>query len=266
MDNGGQYNIENVSLRLTFPDSLWDLKSIAPKIGRLENNILIIDNQNQAALNLIMPAEKKTLTLKIKTLSASAATIPPELNISAEVTYEVNGTIVTVHPTDAILKLSSNLNVRAFARYFTPEGEQLGRGPLPPVVGKETRFWIFLQLLNDVNAMEDVTITARVPANVDWTNRTDVPVGSAVAFDPGTRKISWSISKVKVNPGNIGAAFEVALTPTAGEIGQFAALLDNIVITGRDSFTKERISQSVNSVTTDLVMDTLGQEKGGKIK
>jgi len=30
------------------------------------------------------------------------------------------------------------LSVSAFARYFTPEGDQVGRGPLPPRVGTTT--------------------------------------------------------------------------------------------------------------------------------
>jgi len=75
-------------------------------------------------------------------------------------------------------KINSDLTAQVLARYFSPEGDQLGRGPLPPEVGEVTKYWIFLSVDNNLNDVSDVSVMAYLPPNVEWTKAMSVSLGN----------------------------------------------------------------------------------------
>ena len=263
--NTNGYNIEDLSLKLTLDGSYFDVASLTPG-GQVSGNTVTLDQSRLPALALIMPNETKTLDFFVKIKNSSAGSINPNMTIGNKVSFVVNNLPATVRVNDVNVKVSSDLNVRAFARYYSAEGDQLGRGPLPPVVGQKTKYWVFLQILNDINAVDNLTLTATLPPNVDYENRTLVPVGNAILYDKNTRTIKWSISKVKVDPTNVGVALEVGLTPSAVDLGKYATLLRDIRVSGTDSFTREVLTEQVAEITTNISFDDKGILLGGLVK
>jgi len=108
-------------------------------------------------------------------------------------------------------KISTFLKIHAESRYYTEEGDQLGRGPLPPKVGQTTKYWINFFLTASPNAVKDAVIKAHLPAGVIWTGKTNVVEGEPLKFDPLSRTVTWKNNSVEATMGDtcpcVGAGF-----------------------------------------------------------
>jgi len=142
----------------------------------------------------------------------------------------------------------------------------LGRGSLPPKVGESTKYWVFARLINDISPVEKVTLTMELPLNVSWSDKTSVAVGDPLVYDPNTRTVSWTVSKLPVKPTNIGLAFEVSIIPTASQVGQNPVLIQNIKISGKDERTGALIEKELGNITTKLIQDTKGKLRDGVVR
>lgn len=162
-------------------------------------------------------------------------------------------------------KVNTELVFNAFARYYTPEGDQLGIGPLPPIAGQITKYWIFFNLENYYNDAKDINITAHMPENARFTEKMSTTEEKGIEYNPENRIITWKLNAIQA-PFNlfpsVGVAFEIALTPTNEQIGKIANLLKNIELTAIDSFTGEKITKNPNNITTSLIIDELSKNKG----
>ena len=160
---------------------------------------------------------------------------------------------------EVITPITSPVILDSFGRYSTAQGDQLGRGPLPPLVGIETKYWAFINLTGTTNTLENIEITADLADNVRFTGKQTVSVGDPVQHDNGT--ISWTVDQVDptFDPAGriVGLAFEVGITPTEEQVGTAPTLLENIQITGTDSVTGAFVSATGPVVTTNLPHDTM---------
>ncbi|MBI2644728.1 hypothetical protein HYW94_00940 [Candidatus Uhrbacteria bacterium] len=167
------------------------------------------------------------------------------------------------------LDISSDISVRAFARYYTTDGEQIGRGPLPPRVGKTTRYSIFLAQKNSIHAIENFTVTAQLGPHASWTGI--VPIGSdAIRYYPEKKELVYLLSLLpsifNASSEESGAVFELAFTPTSQDIGIAPTLLQNIRATGRDSVTHMPLEFNAPDITTDVLFDSRAKSIGGVVK
>ena len=151
---------------------------------------------------------------------------------------------------------TTNIELKSFARYYTSEGEQLGIGPIPPVVGEPTNYWIFISIGNFNHDLENVEISATLPSNVSSTGDSSVTWGNNIEIVEN--KISWELGDLKIeNEELIAAAFEVEIIPTDDQIGSATNLLEDISITATDLVTKKEITKH-NPVITTNIKDSSG--------
>lgn len=156
------------------------------------------------------------------------------------------------------LEIAGELRVTAAARYFTPEGDQVGRGPLPPRVGQTTKYWVTWDAKNLVRGADQVTVRAALPGGVEWTERMTATDGEAPTFDATSRTVTWAIGKLD---RAMSASFELAVTPTAEQTGSFAALLGETTAQGVDDLGTELVA-TAPAVTTELLGDERAKGKG----
>jgi len=171
------------------------------------------------------------------------------------------GEAVNVAPVDIS---KPQLSFKAFARYYSPEGDQIGRGPLPPKIGETTKYQVYWILENGPYGFENIVATGTLADNVSWTGFT--PLGSDdLMYDSLTRKLTWKPSKVKtslnLSPSQ-GAIFEVALRPDSWQKGQLAPLLMDVKISGKEQLTGITLKVEVEDITTALVGDKKAEGKG----
>lgn len=266
-DNKGKYTIENLRLKLILNGDYWQMKNI-PKGAAWESKskTLVWDYHGLPGIALIQPGKGRTLEVTAGTREYAAGSSDLSLGAAVSYSYRVEGQDVEVVVPMQKVKLNSNLSVSAYPVYFAQTGDQLGRGPLPPRVGKETKYWIFVKMVNDINDVNNVTVSAELPFNVSWNDKTNVPVGDPIEYDAAAKALSWRVSMVPVRPSNIGFAFEVGIIPTAGQKGTYPLLLTNLKVRGTDKSTGREIVKELGGVTTRLLYDKKGMVKDGVVK
>jgi hypothetical protein len=161
--------------------------------------------------------------------------------------------------------ITSPVVLESFGRYSTATGDQLGRGPLPPRVGIETKYWVFWHVDGTINDLENVKVEGALAEGVTFTGRQTSSQNSGVEWDEEDGTISWSAVLVEptLSPMSkiIGVAFEVSLTPTSAMVGSSPTLIDQIRLTASDARTGAFVSASGLPVSTNLPQDLLATGK-----
>ncbi len=155
--------------------------------------------------------------------------------------------------------------LESFGRYATASGEQIGRGPLPPRIGKETTYWIFWHLGGTTSDIKDVVIEGILPPNVRFTGKQTASIGSGVSYDPASGTVRWSIHELSptLSPTSkvVGVAFEVGITPSESQIGSTPSLMSSVQATATDTRTGVFLSDYGPAVSTNLPKDLIAKGK-----
>lgn len=167
-------------------------------------------------------------------------------------------------------KLTTPFILQNAARYFMPDGDQIGRGPLPPTVGETTKYWVFLTIDGTTNSISDVKLEAELGRGVVFTGRQSVSHGEGLIYDASANTIRWTIDSLAptLDPKTlaVNVAFEIALTPTEEMIGTAPTLLFAPFVTGRDDWTGAFVTARGSNFTTDLQNDAMAANLGNVTK
>ncbi len=263
--NTGNINLENTTLSLPLPAALVDNNRLAKlNLGQIQNQIWKITGEQLAGLKNFPTAEELNYNLQIPLAflpqGGTDLTFTPTLTLLAEPT----GTTDSIFNAEAIaptLKIGTQVSLQPEARYFTKEGDQLGRGPLPPQVGKETKYWILIPIINSTSKIKDLKLNAVLPDYLSWTCKTSVSHGNKPEFSDNAKKISWTLNSLPAHT-QAGVYFEVAWIPTAEQIGATPLLLKNIIFSAVDSYIGAAINKTSPDLDSSLPNDTQAQNKG----
>lgn len=234
-----------------------------------------INDDTKWTIGTILPlaSGEKEVAIKLKSsISQSETSIHEHLNLetTAAAYYQTeesdSAQKITTFGSIVSTPLITPIKLNSFGRYASDRGDQLGRGPLPPVVDDTTKYWIFWNVLETTNEIKNLTITGQLPENVEFTGRQTVSEGKAVTYDSATKIVSWQIDQLDPTfpplAQTAGVAFEVSITPTAKQIGQTPTLISNITASGTDGWTNAWITTSGAPVTTDLPNDLMAAGLG----
>lgn len=266
--NNGRETIKNISLSIFLPSETIDSARwlMAGNIGRIHNNTVTITADHTARLFELAPGAEISLPLivPIKNWPTGQST-----NLKLPLHLQANLTGVTSEfSTDAStpdLALGTTLRLSAEARYYTADGDQLGRGPLPPQVGKETKYALLLHLTNATAAAEAVRLTATLPTGVNWTNKTSVSRGQEITYDSRTRRLTWTTHTLPPLT-DVSLFVEVGVTPTEADRGRTVPLLQNIVVEGVDSVLNQPLQTKAAAITSALTNDSIAQTIGTAVR
>lgn len=163
------------------------------------------------------------------------------------------------------VSVGTALRMRTESRYYTNEGDQLGRGPLPPTVGKETKYWALVTVENTTSRVTNAIFTATLGPGINWTGRSSVSLGNEPTYSAANNQVRWSWANIPANQ-TVGIYMELAITPTTGAIGTVPTLLENITISATDDFIGGSVSAFDASLSADLVNDARGRALGVSIE
>lgn len=117
----------------------------------------------------------------------------------------------------------------ASPRYRTADGEQIGRGPVPPAVGETTEYWIFWDLAPTGRPLASIEASATLPEGVSWVGKIGGATGNGTqpTYDPDRRTVSWKASAPagSVPQDGLGVGFAVSVTPGEADAGKTLPLL-----------------------------------------
>jgi hypothetical protein len=182
------------------------------------------------------------------------------LNWQAKSEYAFGGQILKENNTLPPLTLAADLTVKSYAYYTSPQGDQLGIGPLPPVVGIPTSYWIFWETKSAYD-FKNLVFSARLPKGVELASGRSLLSG-AFNYSSSSRQIIWKISDLKGNNDSYRLGFEVQLSPITSQVGQILPLLSNFRYYAVDALTGEEISNSLAPLDTDLEADRFNSGQG----
>ncbi len=262
--NTNAYDIHNVQVTIPLPNTVDGLHMT--QHGFVKNNIFTTNKNYIAALGTIKSGEQVTLDLIVP-----IGFIGTGKDITVHLTPEIHADIPLVEGASYIqkinstpLKISSVLSLRSEMRYYTSEGDQLGRGPLPPQVGAETRYFATLVMSNSTSDIEKATVSATLSPDFVWGEKTSVSFGKDVTYDEATRKITWTAPLVPAH-SDVGISFAVLFTPKENHIAKTPMAIQNISASAIDSFTQSSLSASARALDISLPTDTIGKEKGVQV-
>ncbi|HRY36491.1 MAG TPA: hypothetical protein P5230_01245 [Candidatus Magasanikbacteria bacterium] len=160
------------------------------------------------------------------------------------------------------LKILAGISATASAHYYTPEGDQVGRGPLPPQVGQNTKYWIYLDIKNGANQLSNFVFSAQTGPFTIPGEKQSVNYGDKLLFEKNF--ISWR--KESVESFNVfGLYFEVSSTPQTPDIGKEIILLQNAKIEATDTVTGKKIKIDLEPITNKLLPEDKGSEVDNKV-
>lgn len=254
-ENNGQDKLKNIKLSLYATDENFLLGDILLSGGsqfKKNSNILFLDE--------IISGDKKIIDIKVK-FNRRKISFNNQAALAADVSYETDDGIVLYSVTSEPIKIMSDLKVSSAGYYYSPQGDQLGVGPLPPTVGIPTRYWIFWEANNIGNDLKNFSLAAELPADVIWTNKKSLPAGSLEYGQIG-RRVIWTVDEISKNGGNYKAGFEVEIIPKKTDLGKTLTLLTDIKYSVFDIFCNQAMDGDLEGINTNLKSDKLVVGKG----
>lgn len=271
-ENKSDSKLQNIALHLASNlQSVVDWKKTARENNaKPETDGIFFDSSSRTQLSNGNPNSADTFSVKIYLL--------PNFNLS-----EIEKTNLEIYPilkgqasqapdqqfsqegSRARIPLATEVSFNVETRYYTPEGDQLGRGPLPPQVGKATKYWIFVKITNTTNAINETTFNTSLPSGVEFTGKQSTSIGPQINYNATNRAVSWKYSTLPAN-SQTGLYFEVSVTPSASQIGQNILLTNSLQFSATDEFTGKKFEFSHPALNNTLKSNDDGQKFGSKVK
>lgn len=279
--NDGDVPLEDVTIELELTDETnsgrnatfidWDGITTLDG-GSVQEGIIKWDKESVDGLASVKPQDAKTFSLTIPLIKDAPVVSDgdEEFHILGEARAKQSSDDTEISKSDVHeVKLATQTAITAEARFYSDSLEEIGSGPLPPVVGEETEFVIFWTITNTTNDVDSVEVTATLPTNVAWSGESSISAGEPLSYNPQTKTVTWKINRIPSGAGNLfpelAAQFRVTLTPTVDQIGSFALLLNVTDLTAHDTFTDESIEQEEEVLTTNLQGDP-GAKGNGQVQ
>lgn len=161
-------------------------------------------------------------------------------------------------------KVAAKLTINQSA-YF--KDEIFGNtGPIPPDVGTTTTYTVVWRAKALYNNITGAKAKALLPSNVELTGKV-FPEEASITFDSASREVIWAIGDLVAQGPEGGAersvAFQIALLPTFADKGKIVKLVDEVRISGTDTWTELLLEAEDLAIDTTLPNDiTVSWEKG----
>ncbi len=268
--------LSNVTLGISLKGILLDRASISTPTGfvdKKQNRILWTKNQNHVLKNVAANATD-SLTFSFSPIKLQDAAI---LRTDEDTTIQLTpfstfslaeSAPITLSDAPILFDVTTQISSNIFARYYSPEGDQLGRGPLPPRVNQETKYFVFLNGAGVLHPLSNGLVTAKLGESARWTGF-NPQGGEQLSYNTANRVLTWNAGDFNTlgssNTSQEGVLFELGITPQAKDIGKVGVLLTDIQIKGRDVVTSEFVTVQIPSLTTNLVRDKKAYSKGNLI-
>ncbi|KKW34344.1 MAG: hypothetical protein UY79_C0002G0039 [Parcubacteria group bacterium GW2011_GWA2_53_21] len=267
--NDSDYSLKAQRLRLATTPGLVDLKTTALENNlKIEGNALIADSSNRTALASGGRGSGDTFTVNFTLLpafttanDADSFTLTPIFEGDAT---EVPGQKFSETGKAIHIPLATEVALKSEVRYYTDEGDQLGRGPLPPTVGEATKYWIFVQFTNTANPLRDATLALVLPPGVEFTGRQSVTIGPELVYNSTSKTVSWHYRLIPAR-SSAGLYFEVALRPTPNQLGETLTITKDITLTATDDTVGKNFQLTGPSLTNILGPTDRGSTAGATV-
>ncbi|MFH1789998.1 MAG: hypothetical protein ABH832_02935 [bacterium] len=267
--NNSNFALQNLKMKIisSYPQIIDWKKTASENHLEYENNAIIISKDHRTSLsngpagagdefeiNLyfkqnfnLIGAENARLVIT-PTISGSLGQIVDQI-------YEEQGFADDI-------PIATEISIVPEIRYYTQDGDQLGRGPLPPQVEKQTKYWAFVQINNTSNAIKDLVFNARLSNGIQPTDKQSVTIGSKITYNKTNNFMEWSLGQSIMPNSYVGLYFELMAEPNAQQINKPIKLIESFNITATDEFTQKKFNINISGLDNKLQKNDKGWAKG----
>ncbi|HNV97030.1 MAG TPA: hypothetical protein PKL13_01800 [bacterium] len=153
----------------------------------------------------------------------------------------------------------SEMKLNSYALYYNTYGDQIGIGPIPPISGIPTNYWIFFEIESGDNDLQNIILYTNLGENVSITKNKNIASGNFTINQ--NNQITWLIQNIEKNQKN-KLAFEVSFVPDESSVGKIVNIIENTTIIADDELCKKQISVLGENINTNLKYDTYAKNKG----
>jgi uncharacterized repeat protein (TIGR01451 family) len=259
LTNTGDTPLRDVTVQVPLASNIIDTTRLPHTV---RNGAIILTPDNE----VLRLQETITLpiTLPIKSVPSGSADLQlrfePTLtsNVTDAIDYTLKGAV------SPAVSIGTQLLLSGHAIYYTPEGDQLGRGPLPPRIGEETRYFAILQIRNTTSRVRNASFSGTLPTYVRFTGKTSVSTGNDITYNETTRTMGWN--EFDLQPfETVGLYIELGVTPSAADVGNYPTLIQNMQVTAEDTFISTNVTSYSTNISTELHQDSIGKAKGDTV-
>lgn len=232
--------------------------------GERSGNTIAFSGASYDSLKELGPSESGVIDVSLPVIKDLTETDADQFSIELKaILSEVAGisSIREIEVTPIVISLNSDTQVSSHARYYSTSGAAIGSGPLPPKVGETTTLRVYWNLSNGLHALDNIEFSTTLPQDVAWLDSTDTDIGT-VSYNATTRQVSWKVSRLPTSVGSAGAWFDIAINPDDQDVGTFMKLTNSTSFSATDSQTKEKLTQTMDIITTELPLDDYATGQG----
>jgi len=269
--NDGQAEVQNLQAKVRFNSAVIDWPRFANQTSaQVSDGALAWFKDNGDFGQKIQQlkdgaSEKLTFNLPIIPKPDNLEIISPEellVSAKASLAFDFNGQQQLVDSPEQIAFLAIQPQLLSEARYNLDAGTVVGQGPLPPVIGQETQYRIYLKLFSGSRGLAKVEVKTSLPAYINWVGvKDETTLGTPLKYDEATRQVIWQIESLSANT-QVMASFNVAVTPNDTQVNQLLILTNPVSLSATEQGTNNLVAKTTNLLTSDLLGDPVEQGQG----
>ena len=117
----------------------------------------------------------------------------------------------------------------------------VNNGPIPPQVGKETSYTLYVNVTNSSNDIRQSRVSIILPTGIRYKEKF-FPTGETVTFNERANELTWELGTFAATHSALRElVFQVSTVPGSNQEGRPLSLIQNITFTGKDTFTDQDI-------------------------
>lgn len=250
--------VSGLELALSFSGPAVDKNSINGQSGFYQsgNSTIIWSKDREGSLSSVAPGAMGSFQFSFATLPPGSSgtlitnpTVTLNLNVRA-VREGGSGDPETIaSAATAKVTLASQLSIGVEATHAS--GAFSNAGPIPPRAESATSYTVTWTVKNSANTVANTIVETILPPYVAFVT---AQAGSGIKYDSGSRTVRWTLGDVRPGVGYTSAAkqasFQVAITPSASQVGTIPALTGPTKVSGQDRFAQVDVSASAEALTT----------------
>lgn len=265
-NNKGESAMQDLVIMAVISSDFLDWSSLNMKVkGQVKDNTIIWTKNEIPALASVEKHQEGTIDFSINVASSTSVEGGKKYQVDSYAQFIVGqvaeGQTVSKdnHSNEIINTINSDLKLEELVRYFNEDNITVGNGPLPLKVGERTSFKVNWSVLNNLHELSNLKIEVSLPAYVEWDEKNRTNVGT-VSYDAVNRKVVWDVGRLPLTVFRADAEFNIAVTPTADDVGKIMVLLPGAKVSATDTETGENIEKIIGAKTSQLEDDPIAQQ------
>jgi hypothetical protein len=258
-------SIINAEIHLHLSGTAYDKGSIKPDSGFYDsiNDEIVWNKVTTPDLGMVGAGDSGVVTFSITPRDLSTPAFPVinpaiSLAVSAQANRISEANVPQAISASITKDVKISSNVALSGQVVRSVGGIANSGPIPPKAEQTTTYTILWTVYNTSSTIDGVQVKATLPPYVKWMNVIN-PTNEDISYDSVSGQVTWNVGNLSAYVGSGSdkriAAFQIGFTPGVDLIGQPPALIGPSVLTARDDFTGQQLTNTIQSMNTRFSTD-----------